>query len=38
MQHIEFGISPDIPCTLDSADVVRGRDTLMERARSLLRK
>ena len=38
MQHIEFGISPDIPCTLDSADVARGRDTLMERARSLLRK
>lgn len=38
MQHIEFGISPDIPCTLDSADVARGRDTLMERARSLLRE
>lgn len=38
MEHIEFGISPDIPCTLDSADVARGRDTLMERARSLLRK
>ena len=38
MQHIEFGISPDIPCTLDSADVDRGRDTLMERARNMLRK
>lgn len=38
MQHIEFGILPDIPCTLDSADVARGRDTLMERARSLLRE
>ena len=38
MQHIEFGISPDIPCTLDSADVARGRDTLMERARNMLRK
>ena len=37
MQHIEFGISPDIPCTLDSADVARGRDTLMERARNMLR-
>lgn len=38
MQHIEFGISPDIPCTLDSADVARGRDTLMERARNMLRE
>ena len=36
MQHIEFGIAPDIPCTLDSTDVARGRDTLLERARQLL--
>ena len=36
MRHIEFGIAPDIPCSLDSADAARGRDTLMERARQLL--
>ena len=30
------GIAPDIPCTLDSTDVARGRDTLLERARQLL--
>ncbi len=37
MQHIEFGIEPDIPCQLDSADVSRGRDTLIEEARKLLK-
>jgi len=37
MQHIEFGINPDIPCSLDTADVIRGKDTLIERARQLLR-
>ena len=37
MQQIEFGIEPDIPCSLDSADVARHRDTLIERARTLLR-
>ena len=36
MQQIEFGIQPDIPCVLDSADVARGRDTLLERAREIL--
>ena len=36
MQQIEFGIQPDIPCTLDSADVARGRDTLIETARQVL--
>ena len=36
MQQIEFGIEPDIPCALDSADVTRGRDTLIEHARKLL--
>ncbi len=37
MQHIEFGINPDIPCSLDSADIARGKDTLIEMARQLLR-
>lgn len=37
MQQIEFGIAPDIPCVLDSADVARGVDTLIERARETLR-
>ena len=36
MQQIEFGIEPDIPCALDSADVARGHDTLIEQARKLL--
>ncbi len=38
MQQIEFGIPPDIPCSLDSVDVARGRDTLIETARLLLRQ
>ena len=33
MQHIEFGITPDIPCALDSADLMRGIDSIIERAR-----
>ena len=37
MQHIEFGIAPDVPCALDAADVAHGRDTLIERARELLK-
>jgi len=37
MQQIEFGIQPDIFCVLDSADAVRGVDTLIERARMLLK-
>ncbi len=32
MQHIEFGIDPDISVTLDSADVAKGEDSLIERA------
>ena len=32
MQHIEFGIDPNIKVDLDSADVAKGRDTLIERA------
>ena len=38
MRQIEFGIAPDIPCALDSADISRGRDTLIERARELLKE
>lgn len=37
MNHIEFGIAPDVPCTLDSADLARGKDTLIEAARQRLR-
>ena len=36
MQHIEFGISPDVVCQLDSADMTRGHDTLIETARQML--
>lgn len=36
MQHIEFGIDPDIKVVLDSADVVKGRDTLIDWAVSYL--
>lgn len=38
MQHIEFGIEPDIVCALDSSDVAKGRDTLIETARKLIHK
>lgn len=37
MQQIEFGIAPDITCTLDSADASKGYDTLIEAARKLLK-
>lgn len=37
MHHIEFGIEPDILCTLDSMDVARGKDTLIEKAREKLK-
>lgn len=36
MQHIEFGIDPDIKVDLDSADVAKGKDTLIERAIEIL--
>ena len=36
MQHIEFGIQPDIACSLDSADMARGYDTIIEAARKKL--
>lgn len=37
MQHTEFGIEPHIHCALDSADQAKGTDTLIEKARSLLK-
>ncbi len=37
-QHIEFGIAPDIPCSLDSLSALQGRDTLIETARALLNR
>ena len=37
MQQIEFGIEPDVPCALSSEDAARGIDTLIEKARSLLK-
>jgi hypothetical protein len=37
-QHIEFGIAPTIPCELKAEDVAKGKDTLIEAARKLLRE
>ena len=35
-QQIEFGIAPDIPCSLDPDLAAQGTDSMIERARSLL--
>jgi hypothetical protein len=37
MQHIEFGIEPDISVNLQEQDVQAGKDTLIEEARKLLK-
>ena len=37
MQHIEFGIDPDISVSLLEADAQEGKDTLIEAARKLLK-
>jgi C-terminal processing protease CtpA/Prc len=37
MQHTEFGVEPHIHCALDSADQAKGIDTLIEKARTLLK-
>ncbi len=37
MQHIEFGIEPDIYVSLSEDDAARGIDTLIEHARKLLK-
>ncbi len=36
MQHIEFGIQPDIRCNLEESDLQRGKDTMIEQAFSML--
>ena len=38
MNHIEFGIQPDIEVSLNEEDRVRGKDTLIEAARAMLKK
>ncbi len=38
MQHIEFGIEPDISSSLDEAKAADGIDTMIEQARELLKK
>ncbi len=38
MQHIEFGIQPDIPCALDSVLQQQGIDSMIELARTELKK
>jgi len=38
MKTIEFGIQPDIPVALDSADASKGIDTIIERAVLFLTK
>lgn len=37
-QQIEFGIQPDVPCSLDPSDQAKGIDTLIEAARQFLHK
>lgn len=34
--HTEFGIAPDIPVSLNPEDVLKGKDTIIEAARSFL--
>lgn len=36
MQQIEFGIDPDVICSLDHKDVENGHDTLIDTARQML--
>jgi C-terminal processing protease CtpA/Prc len=36
-EHIEFGIDPDMPCSLLAEDVLKNRDTLIETARALIK-
>lgn len=38
MQHIEFGIQPDIACALDSTQQQQGIDSMIEAARKELKK
>ncbi|MDR1561891.1 MAG: S41 family peptidase [Dysgonamonadaceae bacterium] len=36
MNHLEFGISPDIHAELEAGDIQKGKDTIIELARKLL--
>ena len=36
MQHIEFGIKPDVSVSLDAAQAAEGKDTMIEAARQFL--
>lgn len=38
MNHIEFGIEPDIKVNMTAADMLRKRDTIIERARAFLKE
>ena len=38
MNHIEFGIEPDIKIDMKSEDEAKGKDTLIEAAKNLLNK
>lgn len=38
MQSIEFGITPDVEVMLDSSDLMKGEDTLIERAIGLIKE
>jgi hypothetical protein len=38
MQQIEFGIEPDVTCSLNPKDVEEGHDTLIDTARQMLAK
>ena len=36
MQHIEFGIAPDLPLSMSGADIAQKKDTYIEKAREYL--
>ena len=38
MQHIEFGIEPDVPCSLDESQAAEGQDSMIEEARKQLQQ
>ena len=38
MNQIEFGIAPDLYCSLTEYDVQRGVDTLIETAREIIKR
>ena len=38
MQHIEFGIEPDVPCSLDDTQAAEGKDSMIEEARKQLQQ